>query len=98
MALLDVEAFLSETEKSPACGPNLEHDPAFFELEQAARGRPEQAVGRQGEGGGYAVKAAGVSRCWGWLAKRRRPAAVIRLPRICELRGPSDLPRQSRPR
>jgi type VI secretion system protein ImpA len=43
--MLDLEAALSETKDSPPCGPNLEHDLSFFELEQAAQGRPEQVVG-----------------------------------------------------
>ena len=43
--MLNLEALLSETGESPPCGPNLEHDLAFFELEEAARGKPEQSVG-----------------------------------------------------
>src|SRR5262245_46453920 len=43
--MLDLEVALSETRDSPPCGPNLEHDLSFFELEQAAQGRPEQVVG-----------------------------------------------------
>jgi hypothetical protein len=45
VAMLDPEEFLSETRESPPCGPNLEHDLAFFELEEAARGKLEQRVG-----------------------------------------------------
>jgi len=41
----DLEGLLSETRDSPPCGPNLEHDLAFFELEEAARGKLEQRVG-----------------------------------------------------
>jgi len=36
---------LEEATESPPCGPNLEHDLSFFELEDAARPRPEQQVG-----------------------------------------------------
>ncbi len=43
--MLDVGAVLSETRESPPCGPNLEHDMSFFELEEAARGKPEQRSG-----------------------------------------------------
>jgi type VI secretion system protein ImpA len=43
--MLDVGAVLSETRESPPCGPNLEHDPSFFQLEEAARGKPEQRSG-----------------------------------------------------
>ena len=41
----DFEAWLSEAVESPPCGPNLEHDLSFFELEAAARGKPEQRIG-----------------------------------------------------
>jgi len=43
--MLDVGAVLSETREAPPCGPNLEHDLSFFELEEAARGKPEQRTG-----------------------------------------------------
>jgi type VI secretion system protein ImpA len=43
--MLDVGAILSEAGDSPPCGPNLEHDLSFFELEEAARGKPEQRSG-----------------------------------------------------
>jgi len=31
--------------EAPPCGPNLEHDLSFFELEEAARGKAEQRTG-----------------------------------------------------
>jgi type VI secretion system protein ImpA len=37
--MLDIGAVLAETREAPPCGPNLEHDPSFFELEEAARGK-----------------------------------------------------------
>src|SRR4029453_5859523 len=43
--MLDFGAVLSETRESPPCGPNLEHDLSFFELEEAARGKPDQRPG-----------------------------------------------------
>ena len=43
--MLDVGTVLAETRESPPCGPNLEHDLSFFELEEAARGKPEQRTG-----------------------------------------------------
>jgi type VI secretion system protein ImpA len=43
--MLDVGAVLSETRESPPCGPNLEHDLSFFELEEATRGKAEQRSG-----------------------------------------------------
>jgi type VI secretion system protein ImpA len=43
--MADLEALLFETKESPPCGPNLEHDLSFFELEESARGKPEQRLG-----------------------------------------------------
>ena len=43
--MLDLEALLSETKELAPCGPDLEHDLPVFELEEAARGKPEQRVG-----------------------------------------------------
>ena len=37
--MLDIGAVLAETREAPPCGPNLEHDTSFFELEEAARGK-----------------------------------------------------------
>src|SRR5262245_42593278 len=44
-AMVNLEALLSETKDAPPCGPNLEHALPFFELEEAARGKPEQRLG-----------------------------------------------------
>jgi len=45
--MVDLEVLLKETVEAPPCGPNLEHDPdlSFFDLEVAARGKPEQRIG-----------------------------------------------------
>src|SRR5206468_9189384 len=43
--MLDVGTVLAETRELPPCGPNLEHDLSFFELEEAARAKPEQRLG-----------------------------------------------------
>ena len=43
--MLDVESLLLETAEQPPCGPDLEYDPAFTDLELAARGKPEQQFG-----------------------------------------------------
>jgi type VI secretion system protein ImpA len=40
--MVDLDVLLAETKDLPPCGPNLEHDPSFFELEEAARLKPEQ--------------------------------------------------------
>lgn len=45
MAELDVTAWLSPLGESAPCGPDLEYDPAFLALEEAARGKPEQQFG-----------------------------------------------------
>jgi type VI secretion system protein ImpA len=43
--MVDREALLAPVKESPPCGPNLERDLAFFELEEAAKGKPEQTNG-----------------------------------------------------
>jgi type VI secretion system protein ImpA len=43
--MLNLQILLSEAKESSPCGPNLEHDRAFFELEEAAKGKPEQSIG-----------------------------------------------------
>lgn len=42
---MNLDLLLSETKESPPCGPSLEHDLSFFELEEAARGKPEHSIG-----------------------------------------------------
>lgn len=43
--MIDIEALLAPTAEEPPCGPDLEYDAAFFALDQAARGKPEQQFG-----------------------------------------------------
>lgn len=43
--MIDLEQLLAEASESPPCGPDLEYDAAFLELEQAALGKPEQQYG-----------------------------------------------------
>ena len=43
--MIDLDQLLAEASESPPCGPDLEYDAAFLELEQAARGKPEQQYG-----------------------------------------------------
>jgi type VI secretion system protein ImpA len=43
--MIDRETLLAPAGEPAPCGPNLEHDLAFFELEEAARGKPEQRLG-----------------------------------------------------
>ena len=44
MTIVDIDSLLLELEDAP-CGPNLEYDPAFLELEQASLGKPEVQYG-----------------------------------------------------
>jgi len=43
--VIDIEQLLAETPEAPPCGPNLEYDAAFLELEQGAKGKPGQEFG-----------------------------------------------------
>jgi type VI secretion system protein ImpA len=43
--MLDLQTLLSEAKEASPCGPNLEHEPVFFELEEAARGKRERGIG-----------------------------------------------------
>jgi len=45
MADLDVDAWLSPLSEQAPCGADLEYDPAFLALEEAARGKAEQQFG-----------------------------------------------------
>jgi type VI secretion system protein ImpA len=43
--MIDIEKLLEETAENPPCGPNLEYDPVFLAMEQAAQGKPDQQFG-----------------------------------------------------
>jgi type VI secretion system protein ImpA len=45
MADINVDAFLAPVTDTAPCGEDLEYDPAFQVLEEAARGKPEQQFG-----------------------------------------------------
>lgn len=45
MGMLNIDALLQEVDPTNPCGPNLEYDPAFLELEQALLGKPEVQYG-----------------------------------------------------
>ena len=47
MADIDVEALLREVSPDAPCGPDLEYDAAFLELNRAAAGKPAQEMGGQ---------------------------------------------------
>lgn len=46
MSKIDVDALLQEVAPGAPCGPNLEYDPVFVELEQAVLGKPEVQYGK----------------------------------------------------
>lgn len=46
MSIVDVDVLLLEVEAGMPCGPNLEYDPLFLELEQNALGKPEVQYGK----------------------------------------------------
>jgi type VI secretion system protein ImpA len=45
MSVVDVDFLLQEVDPAAPCGPNLEYDPVFLELEQAMLGKPEVQYG-----------------------------------------------------
>ena len=45
MSIVDVDVLLQEVSADAPCGPNLEYDPAFLQLEQEALGKPEVQYG-----------------------------------------------------
>ena len=46
MSVLDVESLLAAVSPEAPCGENLEYDPDYAAMEQAAAGTPEQAASR----------------------------------------------------
>jgi type VI secretion system protein ImpA len=47
--MVDLETLLAETSEGGPCGPDLQYDLAFQEMEQAARRKPEGVLGRPAE-------------------------------------------------
>lgn len=45
MSVIDIDKLLEEIDPDAPCGEDLEYDPAFIELEQNAKGKPEQQMG-----------------------------------------------------
>jgi type VI secretion system protein ImpA len=45
MSAPDIEALLKPVSPESECGPNMEYEPVFFELQELARGKPEQQIG-----------------------------------------------------
>jgi len=42
---IDIDGFLKDIDPDNVCGDDLQYDPAFIELEQAIKGKPEQQMG-----------------------------------------------------
>jgi type VI secretion system protein ImpA len=45
MPAIDIDSILAPISTDDPCGPNLEYDPAFAELDRLAAGKPEQQIG-----------------------------------------------------
>lgn len=45
MSVIDIEQFLSQIAADSPCGPDLEYDPAFMEMEKLSQGTPERQYG-----------------------------------------------------
>jgi type VI secretion system protein ImpA len=45
VAAIDIDSILAPIGPDDLCGPNLEYDPAFAELDRLALGKPEQQIG-----------------------------------------------------
>ena len=45
MSSIDLETLIAPIEVEPPCGPSLDYDPAYLELERLAQGTPEQQMG-----------------------------------------------------
>jgi type VI secretion system protein ImpA len=72
--VVDLESLLAATSEQPPCGPDLEYDVAFRDLENSARGKPEQQFG--------ATVIAGEGPAWSEV----RDAAIALLGRSKDLR------------
>ncbi|MCP4407763.1 MAG: type VI secretion system protein TssA, partial [Gammaproteobacteria bacterium] len=47
MSVIDIETLMQEVSPDPPCGPDLEYDPVFRDMEQAAEGRSARYMGKQ---------------------------------------------------
>ena len=45
MPLQNIESLLQPVSAEEPCGPDLEYDPAFLELDRISQGKPEQQMG-----------------------------------------------------
>jgi len=46
MPILNIESLLQPISAEVPCGPDLEYDPAFLELDRLSEGKPEQQMGK----------------------------------------------------
>lgn len=64
---MDLEVWLAPVSEDAPCGPNLEYDPEFQQLEEAAKEKPDQEFGS--DGGGTYQRIEGESADWGTVRK-----------------------------
>lgn len=65
--MIEVDSLLMQTVELPPCGPSLEYDPLYLELERTVQGKPEQVLGE------HAVAAVPPD----WIDVRDRASALL---------------------
>ncbi|MCX9156622.1 type VI secretion system protein TssA [Niveibacterium sp. 24ML] len=70
---MDLEGFLKPVSDSSPCGPNLEYDAAFLELEEAARAQPDQEFGTDDGSGVKRIEGSGPD----WPQVNRLASALL---------------------
>ncbi|GAA5182405.1 type VI secretion system protein TssA [Niveibacterium umoris] len=70
---MDLEDWLKPVSDESACGPNLEYDPAFLELEEAAKVQPDQEFGTDSSGNVRRIEGSGPD----WPQVRRLSTALL---------------------
>lgn len=70
---VDVDSWLEPVASQPPCGSNLEYDPAFLELEEAARGKPDQEFGTDDGDGVRRIEGSGPD----WATVRKLSEALL---------------------
>lgn len=67
---MDLEEWLAPVSDASPCGPNLEYDPAFLELEEAAKAQPDQEFGTDDGSGVHRIEGSGPE--WGQVSRLAR--------------------------
>lgn len=70
---MDLEAWLSPVSETEPCGPNLEYDPDFLALEEAAKETPDQEFGGADGGAVHRIEGSGPE----WPEVRQRAEALL---------------------